>query len=47
MFVKKIGENGASGLIHTILHTFDTTYAEKLRKCLALRDFGEIFTQAI
>ena len=42
-----MGENGVSGLIHTVLHTFDTAFAEKLTKCLTLQGFGEIFTHAI
>ena len=27
--------NGVSGLIHAILHAFETAYAEDLTKCLA------------
>ena len=42
-----MGKNEVSGIIHTILNTFETAYAEKLTKCLALQGFGEIFTRAI
>ena len=39
-----MGENCISGLIHTILYTFDTAFAEKLTKCLVLQGFEEIFS---
>ena len=37
-----MGKNKVSGIIHSILNTFETAYIEKLTKCLALQGFGEI-----
>ena len=36
-----MGENNVHGLTHTILHTFETAYAEKQRKCLLYRALGK------